>query len=356
MVAINNYKKEEKMSDTKYWDGYYEYWDRFVKEWFEQRKAGYTMPQDKISKAYKNAVAGLEFDELPTPYLGNPRDGVDAVIINLNPGLSEIIRFGEFLDENSDKTQYFSNRGKPLGWLIDEFENNAKGKYSKFIGIDSEINWSCLNPALLKYPRWVCGVDWWQGYDGKLIVKGLDGQRHANQRMPWIRRMYGRNICPSKVFSLELCPYHSKKFRIDNNGGCCWDELFPFIKNNVIIPALQAVVENVDVQFALAVGASVANFLDFCLEHGELDVVNVETWSFKDTKMPSGIEWPKSWKEKIGAYGPVERTYRLYSIKTKCGKEARVLVTWANGTFCAPKKEFTEVESVIREYVKNQHL
>ena len=329
------------MSDTKYWDDYYEYWDRFVKEWFEQRKAGYTIPQDKISKVYKNAVSGLEFDELPTPYLGNPRDGVDAVIINLNPGLSEIIRFGEFLGENSDKTQYFSNRGNPLGWLIDEFENKAKGEYSKFIGIDSEINWSCLNPGLLKYPRWVCGVDWWQGYDGKLIVKGLDGQRHANQRMPWIRRMYGRNICPSKVFSLELCPYHSKKFKIDNKQIDYLDVILPFIKEWAIDPAVNAVAKW-RLPFAVAVGSDVAKVLM------DIGADCEKEWS---NKKPIDV-WPKKKDGRLK-----ERKYRLYTVESSCGQKARILVTQARPATSSPREEdFKDVERVILKYIKDNPL
>ena len=96
-----------KMIDQEYWNKYYQFWDGFVREWFNQRSVGYNRPQDEMSRAYESVVAELIFDELPTPYLGNPRDGIETVILNLNPGRSEIIRYGELSGLNSDETQYF---------------------------------------------------------------------------------------------------------------------------------------------------------------------------------------------------------------------------------------------------------
>lgn len=63
-------------------------------------------------------ISGLNIDELPTPYLGHPQKGVDAVVIDLNPGGSELIGFGDFQGEHSDATQYYSNIGEELRWLI----------------------------------------------------------------------------------------------------------------------------------------------------------------------------------------------------------------------------------------------
>lgn len=338
---------EKREIDKSYWENYYKFWDWFVQEWFKERAKNpdsikYDDKYDykNLEEAFKRAVDGkkaddcLEVDELPTPYLGDPRDGVDAVIINLNPGLSEIIRFGEFLGENSDKTQYFSNRGKPLGWLIDEFENNAKGEYSKFIGIDSNINWSCLNPALLdtkKYPRWVCGVDWWQGYDKNMIERRLPGggkfpgRRRPNQRMPWINRIYRRNISLSKVFALELCPYHSKGFGFDNGkiDSATKKVLVELITEHVIQPAATAVVENVKVQFALAVGKAIADVLD------EIGAKCINEWSLETQNN--------------------KRTYKRYVVRANDGRDASIIVTWMkyNQGIPAPVRDCEGLERQI---------
>ncbi len=96
------------------------------------------------------------------------QEDVKAVIINMNPGLSETTGFGPLCGTSSDETQFYKNiDDKCRGWLIREFRDAVRRKYSKFVGINSEVNWSCLNPALLdakKFPQWVCGVNWWQGY------------------------------------------------------------------------------------------------------------------------------------------------------------------------------------------------
>lgn len=348
---------EQREIDKSYWENYYKFWDWFVQEWFKERakdpnpiKYDDKYNYKELAAAFATSVDELNFDELPTPYLGNPKKGVDAVIINMNPGLSEKIRFREFLGEDSDKTQYFSNRGKPLGWLIDEFENKAKAEYSKFIGIDSEINRSCLNPELLdtkKHPRWVCGVDWWQGYDDKFIVKGVPGKRHADQRMPWIKRIYGKDISPTKVFALELCPYHSKIFHSELD-----DVLSEFIGKWVIEPAMTAVVQY-ELPFALAAGRPIADVLDNMITGKKIMAKKIKCWSYKDTiEELKEMEWPDNTKKK-----PTNRTYCLYSIKAPCGEWGKILVTWASAPGnSAPGGGFEKPEIKIRDYVNSVTL
>ncbi len=332
--------RSEKMDRTinvDYWNkDYYDYWDEFVANWFKLRP---NEPQDEISRAFKQAVANLEFDELPTPFLGNPRDGVDAVILSMNPGLSDTIGFGPLAGENADRTQYFCNIDNPdSGWLIRKFRDEANGLYSKFVGIDSDINFSCLNPGLLdtyNFPQWVCGVNWWQGYDKSLIDKKFRIKcRHRNQRMPWIRQIYGKNkdgreICPSKVFALELCPYHSPSFSFNTKN----EVILNHIKEHVIVPAATAVVEN-QLPFAIAVGRVTANILDLGIG------ICRKEWSYK---FP--IEgWPLN--------DGLQRTYRLYDVKAQDGQLAHVVVTWAvrNRGIPAPGVNFATVEKLIHGF------
>ena len=352
-----------------YWDKFYRDWDNFVANWFKERKGEATDDEYKIiAKAYENAVAKLEFDELPTPYLGKPHEGVDAVILNLNPGLSEKIGFGKFAGRNSDETQYYSHIEEEIGWLIRKFRDGAGGLYSHFVGIDSNINYSCLNPELLdtaKYPDWVCGVNWWQGYDKKVIENKyrVECARNRDKRMPWLRQIYNKDISSAKVFALELCPYHSKEFIFANrklNGGdrnC----VLTFIADNVIHPALMAVVEN-NLDFAVAIGEPTAIYLEQHLkeigggEYGIEATLEKEWWEATDGI--KDLEWPTKTDGKTGMQRFTCRKYCLFALKDNCGRLARFLVTAAPGGNTAPSKEFGEKveEKLVLKYVKENRL
>lgn len=323
------------MINKKYWDNdYYGFWNWFVKQWYDQRSGkGSIEEYRKIEEAYTQSVAErsnaeLRLDELPTPYLGNPRDGVDAVIINLNPGLSDIIRFGKFIGENGDATQFFSNVDKPIGWLMREFRDNAEKDYSKFVGIDSSINWSCLNPDLLEYSEWVCGVDWWQGYsDDKIELKSRP-PRKKDQRLPWLSRIYGKKILPERVFALELCPYHSKGFQLKIKNREYKAALAKFISMHVIKPAAKAMVEN-GLTFAVAVGAPNAYILK------QIGARLIKTWRVIMGKDKNG-------KDNY-------RVYERYAVNADDGKEVDIVVTWQriNQGVPAPGRQFAEVEKQI---------
>ena len=149
--------------DKDYWEEYYKFWDDFVVEWFNQRKQGFKTPQDEDSQAFYKAVDGLDFDELPNPYFGDPKNGVDAVIINLNPGGSEKDKD----KKSTDATQCYSNlkktdeHGNCIGWLMKKFVDDAECSYKWFVGNDDEnVNWSQLNPDRRWHRPEVCGVKW----------------------------------------------------------------------------------------------------------------------------------------------------------------------------------------------------
>lgn len=339
--------------DNKFWQDYYQKWDNFVKDWYDQIAAGQAEPQDEVSQAYKQAVEALVFDELPTPYLGSPHKGVDAVIINLNPGLSELIRFGDFVGCNGDEAQYFSNIGQPIGYLIRDFIDKAEKEYSKFIGIDSSINMSCLNPKLLEAPEWVCGVDWWQGYPDDRIELSSP-KRKKNQRLPWLSRIYGKTILPERVFALELCPYHSKNFSLDDKNPEYKKVLTEFISQYVIQPAVKAVIEN-NLPFAVAVGADSYHILKK-IENNEVEGVNarlIDRWCCEGDKdkqrVFSNDRLSSIWPMYGDGRGFKVRSYYLYDISIN-DLGACLLVTYAPGGNNAPSEEFNkDIEREIRE-------
>ena len=318
-----------------YWKEYYDFWDDFVGDWFKEQEnePGAINKYKNIYKAYENAVAHLELEELPTPYLGKPHAGVDAVILNMNPGLSEIIGFGKFAGKNSDWTQFYSHINDEIGWLICKFKDKANGLYSSFVGIGSDINYSCLNPDLLdtsKYPDWVCGVNWWQGYDKKLIEKKYRKKccQNRDKRMPWLRQIYNKDISPAKVFALELCPFHSKEFSFKQADK----DLLKFIPDHVIIPAATAVVEN-GLPFAVAVGKTTADVL----EKG-MGILPKKEWSCETQ--------PKDWPTNDGR----KRKYRLYDVKVQNDRIAHFVVTWVNRGIPSPEQRFADFEKRIHDY------
>ena len=334
--------------DNDYWENYYSSWDEIIKNWYEGQEKNQI---DRISKEYRTWIHNLNLQELPTPYLRNPedKDGVDAVIIDLNPGGSELIGFGKFKGEHSDATQDYSNIANDIGWLIREFRDYAGKSYRRFVE-----KWSCLNPDLRGHDPWVCGVNWWQGYtrgvepcegkDRELIRYHADSNKRCRgYRIEWARRIYKNPwIGPAKVFALELCPFHSKNFNAKFNVNSCSDQkcLIGFIKTHVLDAVVKATYER-GLPFALGVGSHIGDVLM---------VLGAELkgcWSYE--QHPNGWNWPK-WREGTKKGQLKKRTYSLFTIQSTEGIQGRVLVTSAPGGLTCPSPDFWEVEDRIREF------
>lgn len=348
--------------DKDYWEEYYKFWDDFVGRWFNQRKQGFKTPQDKDkdSKAFCHAVKGLVLDELPNPYFGDPKNGVDAVIINLNPGGSEKDKD----KKSTDATQFYNNLNDPdkdrgKGWLMWKFVDAAKCSYKRFVGNDSEnVNWSQLNPDLRWHKPEVCGIKWWQGLlkEGENGDEDYDGKprkiiHSSKKRIEWMRRIYNNPwLNPARVFALELCPFHSEQFIPDVLKEDM--ELLRIIQKRVLEPAVFAASQISPLPFALAVGKPIADVIDILIGRKVINAKEEMTISFENYQLITGFnedDWPKSWQGKGASRMqlPKKRSYKLYSIKTQSGTESMILVTWADGTFYAPSEEFAPIEDFI---------
>ena len=294
--------------DKKYWKQYNKFWDDFVKCWFSSGGN----PQDGVSELYREVV-DFNADELPEPYLGNPEAGVDAVFLNLNPGMSVKGKYGAFTGKNLEATKFYSNLNKqPDGWLIKEFRDVAECSYKKFVA-----KWSCLNPELRGREFEVCGVNWWQGNDPEKV----------GGRMSWVRQIYDNaELCPSRVFAPEICPFHSPKFPTSGLRN-----LTDFIREHVIVPAAMAVIEN-GLPFAVSVGKSYVNVL------ANIGAQLEEAWSSSTTM--------KGWPRKDNG-DCKKRTYKLYSLHVDGVGCAKFLVTYAQGGNNPPSDEFKPVEAFI---------
>ena len=310
--------------DNDYWNAYYKFWNDFVGAWFSSMQNQKNMNvAERIAMQFGNA-SNMYLDELPEPYYGKPHEDVEAVFINLNPGMST--------GDDLESTKFFSKLTSPdpEGWLIKEF---AKTKnYRAYVD-----RYSCLDPKLRNHSPEVCGVKWWQD----LAPKSIGG------RMSWVRRIYDKaDMCPSRVFALELCPFHSKRWCFDLAEN---QVLKDFINEHVVEPAIVATIEN-ELPFAIAVGAAVRDVLSHAGAKKEKEwVCESKDRQRKLTDDMLDI-WPR-WED--GRL--IVRCYQLYCINRE-GKSARVLVTWAAGGNTCPQGGFNDVEKSIRQYASNNPI
>ena len=308
--------------DTEYWKKYYDFWDDLVRRWYESG----ANPKDPITMGYQKCVNALDLNELPEPYYGTPHRGVAAVFVNLNPGGSAGVL---------DATKFYSNRkDADHGWLIRKFID-AQSSYRKFIDA-----WSSLNYNLRDHVPEVCGVKWWQG----LAPNPIGG------RMSWVRQVYDDwNMCPSNVFALEMCPFHSKEFKFHLARS---NELKSFFTEHLFVPMITATCEN-RLPFAIAIGAPIKNVIQ-----KQLGLMPEKEWYCNLQRQLSDETikdvWPHSDDGKFSV-----RWYQLY-----CGcineKKARILVTWTRSASnphpkCG-KEGFLDVEQRIRQYVKDNPI
>lgn len=306
--------------DKAFWQTYYKFWDDFVGEWFTSMQRQHNLAECTALQFGK--ACGLNLDELPEPYYGKPHEGVDAVFINLNPGMSS--------EDDVETAKFLSKLNDPVhpGWLIQEFVELGKC-YREYAN-----SWSCLDPTLRNHDPEVSGVRWWQ----ELEPRPIGG------RMSWVRRIYdNEDMSPLMVFALELCPFHSKQWEISLVDD---QDLKDFICEHVIDPAIVATVEN-ELPFAIAVGAGINDVLSnvdakveqewICDSKNRQRVFNDDT--LKDI-------WPTANDDRF-----IVRSYRLYTVRSK-DRTARILATWASGGNKCPSDDFHDVEERIRQYVR----
>ena len=346
-----------------YWDEYRDFWDRFIAKWFDERP---NEPTDKDTQVIKRWVKKLNLDELPEPYLGAPEKGVKAVIINLNPGMSQTDEEEESLECQkfySLRNKYQSKGPFVRDSLIKDFSDRCHKRYSEFVK-----SWSCLDPKYRREDTNLCGVKWWQGVDPAVL----------GGRMKWLARIYEKEpdvatsihvdvegvgkLNPLEVFALELCPYHSKSFSFDEESAFNSDDetinVLPFIVDRVFKPAFNAVVENPSIPFAVAIGKAFAVLLEKISRSDKFTIsakLEKEWWDESD-----GAEewkWPKSRNKGTGELRRVYRKYCLFALKDKNGRLARFLVCAAPGSNNTPGKEFEKIErKQILPYVRATRL
>ena len=324
---------------SRYWQWYCDSWDDFVRSWFDERRGNPICTEYKrIVDGYRKCVKDLNCDELPEPYQGDPKSGVDAVVLNLNPGMSQKGHYGSYEGNDLEATKFYSNIDVsselvPSGWLIKKFRDEANCSYRDYV-----TRWSCLNPDLRRHEPEVCGVYWWQ----------VDG------RMNWVRQIYGNDqLCSSRVFAPEICPFHSKSLPTDD-----FQELNSFISEHVIVPTMMAVIEN-KLPFAVAIGKAFAILLERIGRDDKFGIsakLEKEWWEESDDV--EDWQWPEARDDETGEMRRVHRKYCLFALKDKNGYLARFLVCVAPGSNGTPSEDFSlNIEKkLILPYVKNNPL
>lgn len=355
---------------SQYWKWYYDRWDDFVRSWFEERRGNPICTEySSIANKYRRCVKDLNFDELPEPYYGTPEKGVKAVIINLNPGMSQTDEREDSLEREkfySLKDTYEGKGPHVKQSLVTEFAGSCNKQYSKFVQ-----KWSCLDPKYRHPKPDLCGVEWWQG-TSQLKVGG---------RVEWLGRIYNKDldvqtspsgvkdsIHPLEVFALELCPYHSKSFNLDDENlddetAFSFDgekiDVLHFIVKSVLQPALNAVVENTTLPFAVAIGKPFAILLEKIGRDDKFGIsakLEKEWWDESDDV--EDWQWPETRDDNTGEMRRVHRKYCLFALKDKNGRLARFLVCAAPGSNGTPSEDFSlNIEKkLILPYVENNPL
>ncbi len=310
------------IQNTLLTDLFIDYWDNVVSAWF-QCAGSNSITQTDIQKlsntdqrnaiqeqlVYKNAVkqsrkeTKLNFDHMPEPYWGNPKD-CSIVILDFNPAggskPSKWTSIGLFRNYNSkDSLTYCANKNKYSGMA--------------------------LSFPLLNNNSWISnynGADWWK------------------KKEVWLNELvHYKGISKPKIpFGMELCGWHSEKWEgIDISS----QKICSIIEDRVILPLLYAI-DNSQVNFAVCLGAAFDENL-FCKY-----VDNVSDAVYKKIKSKLSVNYKrdKNFNDRLVFTSPSHRTYRIFQIK---GTNNYLINTYYRGGNRTPGKVWKVLEKLIIE-------
>lgn len=277
-MACSIDKKAEFVPEWKGWGEYFDFWDQFVKVWYDCKgKANdpNALPTDMLTNSIrplfdaKKEDSRLSKDELPEPYCIEPGvvgvgksfdpTNVGLVVVQMNPGAAQS-KNKKDEEVNLEATKFYSNKDKDEGFLIRDFadENTCDKKFSKWVE-----RWSCFretypSPGCVLpvgcgvRPSDVCGHDWW----------------HNKNRKNWFKSFADAEL--NQVLALETIPYHSKNFDITKSLQD--DEFKSYLLRRVLLPAGICAQSSLLNKFKLVVccGGELRKFL------GELEGLKVE--------------------------------------------------------------------------------
>ena len=329
----------KKITVQNYWSwetDFYDFRDNFVKNWFKTRPKN----TDELELAF-SFLGGLCLDALPEPYIGSHKNA-RAVVVNYNPGLSEPEDYSKFVSQQMHKEGTSTN-------LIKSFKEECLKSYKKF-----SRKWNPLT-AVDDIP----GRSWWK------------------VRFQWIKRMCdafqlrsqnGGSVTESEVFGLELCPYHSKNFRLHlpfkkSDESVMRTTLREHILRHVLIPSINVIISN-QLPCLICIGAQIGQYLGYEYEA----IVFVEKWSNGKKYVWHDGKWSmtgpcKKWppKQSCRSYEllMVDLTHSMWGglIDSRTSYQTiPILVTYTTGSNNVPSEKFLTVEKAFVSRILRRNL
>ena len=223
---------------------------------------------------------------MPQPYLGNP-ENCSVITLNLNPGPTSNLRtFGEgiLVNQLSEKENYFQ-------YAKDFPQMNLNDYPSKF----------------------------W------------------NKQFNWINRITNNEFSDKLPFAIEICPWHSKKWKALNNIS---PQLLEYIKENVF-DVIDEAINFSSLKTVLSVGKTYYNLFSI----KELGFEKVIEISPNEHSILDSYEWPKNKEGKV--------INRHFSIWKHRESDRFYFNTYAPGSNTPPSKVWNKIQSILLEKYTN---
>lgn len=268
-----------------------EYWDEVIREWSKGKGLLKNVPQtervwfDKTKDNTKdNTKTKLISEYMPEPYGGNP-DKCSAVVINYNPGGSDIIKEDEYCHISQVATK---------GSMPDMMGKN----YSKTALEFPWLNPADQRPAFMNDERLKPTINW------------------LKNRKEWVDSLTGKASDSNMPFFIDICGWHSKNWkgvRFKSNSRYDAEPLVEYLKKH-ILPVLMYAIPKSELGIGLCVGKQFA------------DVI-LPTLGFKATTEP---------------VQPKAEKHRYFQAFENNG--VKILCTWSRGSNKRPSSEYLTFE------------
>lgn len=216
---------------------YLEYWDCFINYWLRSNKGAFD--NDIWSKEHNGkGKFKLEYNYLPQPYLGDPKN-CSIITLNLNPGPVSPIR------------------KHPDGFLVRKLkEQNSYFEYAK----------SFPQTKIPEYPN-----------------------RFWDKQFAWIQRLLHQESVEKLPFAIEVCQWHSNNWKATDAS----EEVLSYL-NYYVFQIIEKVIPFADVKTVLSVGKTYYDIFN----EPKMGFEKVMELSPENHNLPKHISWPKNKKGK----------------------------------------------------------